>query len=166
MSSLAVLLIFITVLFSGAMAGLFYAYSISVMWGLDAISGQDAVAAMQSINQQIQNPIFFTTFFLTPLVAVAAAIACTMAGQTSAAVAVAAAGIIYVFGAFVPTVAINVPMNEALAILGTGREEDWLAYSPRWTFWNHLRTLACFASLASSAAALFLWERTPSTIGG
>lgn len=56
------IIIFLTILFSGLVAGLFYAYSCSVNPGLKALSDVEYLIAMQSINRAIQNPYFFCSF--------------------------------------------------------------------------------------------------------
>ncbi|MBC8154239.1 MAG: DUF1772 domain-containing protein, partial [Bacteroidetes bacterium] len=43
-------------------AGLLYAYSCSVNPGLNRLSDASYLAAMQSINREIQNPVFFLSF--------------------------------------------------------------------------------------------------------
>jgi uncharacterized membrane protein len=43
----------------------------------------------------------------------------------------------------------NVPLNNALAAMGSqapGSAALWATYLTRWTLWNHVRTLACLAS--------------------
>ncbi|MFV2061738.1 MAG: DUF1772 domain-containing protein, partial [Gammaproteobacteria bacterium] len=58
----------ITILFSAIMttalsAGLFYAWTISVIPGLRNIPNRSYLEAMQSINRAILNPGFFIIFF-------------------------------------------------------------------------------------------------------
>src|SRR6478609_8520151 len=45
------------------MAGLFFSYSISVCRGLGKLTDLEFLKAMQNINKEIQNPIFFSCFF-------------------------------------------------------------------------------------------------------
>ncbi|EFG2885686.1 hypothetical protein BO068_004877, partial [Escherichia coli] len=51
----------------GAIAGFFYAYSSSVMRGLDATDPRAAIAAMQGINATVRNAFFAPAFFGTPV---------------------------------------------------------------------------------------------------
>ena len=44
-------------------AGLFYAYSVSVNLGLAAQPDASYVSTMNAINERIQNPLFFASFF-------------------------------------------------------------------------------------------------------
>src|SRR5215218_9725134 len=55
-------LLLMTVLFSGLVAGLFYSYSCSVNLGLKSLPDSEYIKAMQSINIAIQNPVFFISF--------------------------------------------------------------------------------------------------------
>src|SRR5918994_824860 len=48
---------------TGLMAGLYYAYAISVMPGLSRTDDRTFVSAMQQINVAIINPWFFVSFF-------------------------------------------------------------------------------------------------------
>jgi uncharacterized membrane protein len=61
---------FLAALGSGLMAGLFFAFSTSVMSALGRISPPAGISAMQSVNVTILNPVFFTVFFGTALLSV------------------------------------------------------------------------------------------------
>jgi uncharacterized membrane protein len=49
----------------GLMAGLFFAFSVSVMKALARLPSAEGIAAMQSINVAIINPVFLAVFFGT-----------------------------------------------------------------------------------------------------
>src|SRR5687768_6156059 len=49
----------------GLMAGLFFAFSVSVMKALAGLPPNGGMAAMQSINIAIINPVFLSAFFGT-----------------------------------------------------------------------------------------------------
>ncbi|MEM8753707.1 MAG: anthrone oxygenase family protein [Pseudomonadota bacterium] len=156
-------LLFASLALFALMAGFFYAYSVSVMPGLNLAAPEAAVGAMRGINVAVQNPVFFVTFFMTPLIAAAAAAALFAAGRPFAAGWALAAAAVYALGAMGPTIAVNVPMNQALAAAENGEDAAalWAAYEPRWTLWNHVRTAASLGgalfvglSLRASAAPL------------
>lgn len=130
----------------GTLAGLFYAFSMSVMPGLGAIPPADAEAAMRSINRKILNPWLYVVFMGSPL---AALLAGFLADAPAAPWFYAAAGV-NALGSFLVTVAINVPMNNALDA-GT---MPWHEYAPRWTTWNTIRAAACVASLVLMGVGL------------
>jgi uncharacterized membrane protein len=123
----------------GALAGLFYTFSMSVMPGLNAIESAQAESAMRSVNKKILNPWLYIAFLGAPLTALAAG----LLANAPAALWFFAAAAVNFAGSFLVTVAINVPMNNALDA-GT---MPWKDYSPKWTAWNTLRAVASFASL-------------------
>ncbi|MGB7287601.1 MAG: anthrone oxygenase family protein [Salaquimonas sp.] len=164
LNSIAIFVSVLTVVLFGLIAGFFYAYSVDVMRGLDLIIPGEAIHAMQGINTAVRNPVFFITFFMTPVVAIIAAVIFYFNGNSASALWLAAAAIIYLAAAFAPTAMINVPMNEALASLNIDAASSeaktiWADYSARWTFWNTVRTLASTISLAASAMALVFISR-------
>lgn len=55
----------ISALGSGLMAGVFFAFSTSVMKALDQLPPNESIAAMQSINVAIINPLFLSVFLGT-----------------------------------------------------------------------------------------------------
>ena len=56
----------------GLLAGLFYAYSVSVMPGLGEADDRTLVDGMQQINEAIENPVFFVSFLGAPVLILAA----------------------------------------------------------------------------------------------
>lgn len=165
MTALALALTVLTLALAGAMAGFFYAYSMSVMWALDAVDPKAAIASMQSINIVVRNAIFFPAFFGTPVVALVAAALWWKLGAGQVALLLALAAIVYLCGAFLLTILANVPMNEALAIAAIPTDPEaartlWQNYSRPWTLWNHVRTVASFASLLLVGWALYAAGQT------
>ncbi|MEV0588591.1 anthrone oxygenase family protein [Nonomuraea sp. NPDC050310] len=142
----------LALLLTGALAGLFYAFSMSVMPALDAVEPAQAEAVMRSINRKILNPWLFLPFFGSWLLSGAAGVLRLTAGEP-AGFFLAAAGVTFV-GAFLSTIVVNVPMNNAL----DAGERSWSAYSPRWTLWNTSRTIACLISLGLLGAGLITWN--------
>lgn len=139
-------------LLNGTMAGFFYAFSVSVMPGLDAARPAAAIEAMQEINRAIRNPVFFASFFLTPVVTAAAAALYWRAGVGITALSAALAALVYLAGAMAPTVLVNVPLNEALAAFPhVGGEmpaaDAWRSYSASWTGWNTARAGFCLLAM-------------------
>ncbi|WP_137390977.1 DUF1772 domain-containing protein [Rhodoligotrophos defluvii] len=145
-----------SIVFCGAIFGFFYAWVCSTMWGLDQADPRIAIEAMQAMNGSVRNAVFFPAFFLTPVVLVVTVGALRIAGQGAAAAWFFAAAVVYLaFGLFL-TMAVNVPMNEALAAITapTDREaarEIWASYSGRWQFWNQIRTIASGTALVFAA---------------
>ena len=61
------IILVITATMTALMAGLFYAWSCSVMLGFARLPDREFVSAMQSTNRAIQNLVFFTAFFGAPI---------------------------------------------------------------------------------------------------
>jgi len=144
---------FLSLLFSGAMFGFFFAWVCSTMWGLDAADPNVAIAAMQAMNASVRNWVFAPAFFGTPVLLLFTALAALMRRERRAAVCFASAGLLYVLGVMVPTMTVNVPLNEALALVETPlgpaeAGEAWRAYSGPWQDWNALRAVAAGLVLA------------------
>lgn len=156
-------------LLAGAIAGFFYAYTSSVMRGLDAVAPEHAIVAMQGINATVRNMVFAPAFFGTPVAAVLAGTALLAAGRRGAGLAMLAAAASYLLGAFLPTFAINVPMNEALARATVPDDAAeaatlWRTHSLDWTWWNTVRTGFSLLCLALVGLGLFLAGRSTNRV--
>lgn len=135
-----------TVLCSGLMAGLFAAFAYSVMPGLRRADDRTLVVAMQRINVAIVNPLFLVLFFGGLVVAIAAW--WTVRGQALGPWTLAAA-ILYT-AALVVTVAVNVPLNNALAAAGsTDVASARAAFEHRWVVANAVRAVLHCAGFAT-----------------
>ena len=154
----------LTLILTGAIAGFFYAYTSSVMRGLDVIPAAHAIVAMQGINATVRNWVFAPAFFGTPVAAVVTGALLAWLHHKRAALLMLLAAIIYIAGAFLPTLLVNVPMNETLATVTVPTDPQvadqlWREYSGPWTWWNTLRTLFSFASLLVVGLAIFVSAR-------
>ena len=143
---------FLSLLFCGAIFGFFYAWVCSTMWGLDAADPAVAIAAMQAMNASVRNAVFFPAFFLTPVILIAAAVLARTHQRRASAFGFAAAAVVYFFGGLVATMAVNVPMNEALAVVAIPQDagearQIWRDYSGPWQVWNLIRTIASGVAL-------------------
>ena len=139
-------MVVLALLFSGAIFGFFYAWVCSTMWGLDAADPNVAIAAMQAMNASVRNLVFAPAFWGTPIVLMVTALVAWKSGEGRAALIFGAGGVLYVMGAMVPTVTVNVALNETLALveppLDSARAETvWQAYSIPWQRWNAVRTV-------------------------
>src|SRR5262245_21975634 len=117
------------------------------MPGLARLDDKAYADAMNQINVAIQNPVFMLTFLGAPLVSVVALVLLRRGGLDPWTIA---AAVLNVF-ALISTMAVNVPLNDALA-----RDGDRAAFEHSWLVWNDLRALACAAALACLVRALWL----------
>lgn len=148
---------------TGLLAGLFYAYACSVMPGLTRAEDRSFVDAMQQINEAIENPVFFLSFFGAPLFTLVAAILEWRSEAKRAARWIAAAFALSLV-ALVVTAAFNIPLNNELADAGDPSRIDDLAavldrFENEWVAWNIVRTLATTAALGCLGRALVLHGR-------
>ncbi|MDT0345978.1 anthrone oxygenase family protein [Streptomyces litchfieldiae] len=161
---LTVLAATVTLLLAAAVTGVFFAFSVSVLPGLDAVGAGQAVASMRSINEKILNPVFLSAFLGVPVAAAATGALLLTQGHRAAGLAFLAAAAVYVLGVIAPTAAVNVPMNETLAALGSPDDAEraaraWVEFSPRWTRWNSLRGAFGGVTLLLAALGVHLWGR-------
>jgi uncharacterized membrane protein len=151
----------LALLASGLMAGLFYAYSVSVIWGLDRADPRAAIDSFNGINVAILNPLFLLVFMGVPLLGGLAAILFWQSGQSAAMWMFAASAIVYAVGTLGVTMGINVPQNVALANGGVPQDiaaarHIWDAFTAGWLPWNHVRAIAATLSLLLAALGLYL----------
>jgi len=125
---------------AGLVGGIFLIFSITIVPTLDRQPAEQAVAVMQTINRVILGPAFLVLFVgMVPLCIVLVVL---QPGDVAALVG----AVLYVVGSFVLTIAVNVPLNNALDAAAGGGEQAWRAFRPRWMVGNHVRTVASVAS--------------------
>lgn len=128
--------------------GVFYAFSTFVMAGLDRTRPAEAITAMRGLNAEAQaNAPFLTLFVGSTLLALGVGLAAALRLSEPGAGFVLAGAVLGLV-AFVVTMAVNVPLNNALDAVdpaGLSAAEAlarWRAYLVPWTAWNHVRTVA------------------------
>ncbi len=142
---------------SGIVAGIFYGFSSFIMGALGKLPAREGIAAMQSINIVVINPVFFLAFFGT------AALALMLGGYAVANWGTTEAGLLffgalfYLAGCIGVTIAFNVPLNNRLAGSTAASPEGaelWHHYLVAWTRWNTVRTVAPSVSLVLFVLAM------------
>lgn len=143
-------LLILSAIGSGLNAGLFFIFSNTIMRSFDRLPAAGAVAAMNSINRVILNPLFFLVFFGTALLCLV-----LLVYQLDSPLIVAGA-LFYLIGSIGVTMVCNVPLNDRLAKVSPSADDmetQWRAYRSPWTRWNHVRTLACLLAAAAFVIA-------------
>ena len=156
-------LILVAAIGSALSAGIFFAFSTFVMQALGRQTPASGIAAMQSINITVINPWFLAAFFGPALVGAVLAISALKQWHQPGAIYWLVGALAYTIGTIGVTVAGNIPLNDALAVVNPSSVEGarlWARYLSDWTFWNHVRTAAAFA-----AAALFTLSLCPPRTG-
>lgn len=140
----------------GLTAGVFALYAHTIMPGLGRTDDRVFVSAFQAIDRAIINPWFLLgCFFGAPAWIALAAVLHLAEGQRSMLAWVLAALLLYAV-AFVITIVINVPLNDAIKAAGDPDRIDLAAVragfnEAKWAGWNLVRvgtTLLAFAALA------------------
>lgn len=148
MLTLPTIILVFTATTSALMAGLFYAYSCSVNLGLGRLPDREYIAAMQSINKAIQNPIFFISFFGALFFLAISAYLHSSQPASVRFLCLLTASIFYLIGVFGVTVLGNVPLNEMLNVfnLRSASTEEIskhrVKFEKPWNKLNVVRTLA------------------------
>lgn len=130
---------------NAAVGGLFLGFSTFVMRGLDRAEPAAAISAMQGINVEAERSapfliLFFGSAVLALIVGIRSALHLREPGS-----GYLVAGAALCILAVVVTVAVNVPLNNALALADPAAPESartWADYATSWTMWNHVRTVA------------------------
>ena len=142
---------------SGAIGGVFFAFSTFVMRALSTIAADAGISAMQRINVVVLNRLFLGVFVGTAAIAAAASVVAVASWSPPRSVLLSIASALYLVVTFGVTIGFNVPRNNRLAQLASGSPEAqtyWPVYVREWSLWNHVRTVASLASCACSALAL------------
>lgn len=155
--SVTIALLWFSIIACGLVAGLYFTFSAFAMRALARIDAAAGVAAMNSINVEIQRSLFMPLFVGSSLSSLALAGIGLLRWGTAGAAAALAGGLIYFIGMFVVTMVCNVPRNNALTKSDPASPAGaalWARYLREWTFWNHVRTLASTAALVLFVMAL------------
>ncbi|MCZ0206106.1 DUF1772 domain-containing protein [Streptomyces sp. UMAF16] len=146
------------------MAGLFFAYDISVMPGLAELDDRTYAAAMQRFNAVIDaSPLFGLVFLATLGLMVASAITAFRKKRHAVAIPLVVAAVCYLV-VLVITVAVNLPLNAELAALGNPATAKDLPsviedFKSVWVPVNVVRTVLCLLSLGALCSALLRYGR-------
>lgn len=158
-------LLFALTLFSalgcGLVAGAFFAFSTFVMNALARLPAAQGIAAMQSINVAVINPLCGVAFLGTAAACVLLAVSSLLRWQKPGAAYIFAGSLFYLVGTLLVTILFNVPRNNALAAIDPASAEGarlWADYVSSWTTWNHVRTAASLAAAALLTVAL-VWNK-------
>jgi uncharacterized membrane protein len=136
---------------AGLVAGLFYAFSVSVMPGLARGDDKTFVEGMRGINVAIINGWFMLSFIGAPLLA---GVAVIMQLGNGAPLWWTVAGFACLVAMIVLTGAVHIPMNNALMEGGDAYARVREAFETRWVRWNIVRTLVAIGGFASLVGAL------------
>ncbi len=143
-------------------AGFVFAFATVVMPGIGALNDREFLQSFQTMDRVIQNqqPAFMVLWFGSIVTLVATCLlGVRQLGGTELTLLVAA-GVVYLVGVQLPTLTVNVPLNNQVQTLDIpALDEQALADARRdfetpWTRWNTIRTV--FACLAAAMLILLV----------
>jgi uncharacterized membrane protein len=147
----------------GLGAGVFALYAHTIMPGLHTTDDRTFVGAFQALDRAIINPWFMASAFIGPgLLAIAA----TIANLGRPALPWVAAALALYLITVVITLAINVPLNDALKAAGDPDRIGDLAHvrdqfhEARWAAWNLVRVVTTTTAFGLLAWALVVHGRS------
>ncbi|NBA95584.1 DUF1772 domain-containing protein [Pseudomonas sp. R5(2019)] len=149
--ALLLTLILLAALGCGLMGGLFFAFSNFVMHALGRLSPANGIAAMQSINLMVLNPLFLSVFMGTSVACLLLIVYALVRWSAPGTLLLTAGSGLFLLGNFVVTMLCNVPRNELLARVEVDSDEAqglWQEYLRDWTRWNHVRTVTALGAAA------------------
>lgn len=159
---MTVVLLMITATLTALIGGLFYAYSCSVIPGLGKLSDVEYLKAMQSINREILNPVFFLSFMGTAVMLPVTTF--IFRGENPAFIFLLSATLVYLTGVFGVTMFGNVPLNNQLdqfdiasSTVDTVKKMR-AVFENRWNFLNHIRSICSVVSIILVACAC-IWYK-------
>ena len=140
-------------------AGIFFAFSTFIMKALAQQPPAQGIATMQSINITVINPWFMAVFFGPAVSGIVIAIAMLRQWEQPGSIYWLVGSLLYLIGTIGVTIAGNIPLNDALAVVSPDSAEGatlWARYLTDWTFWNHVRTAAGFLAAVMFTISLYL----------
>ena len=143
------IVLLITAFTTALIAGLFYSWSCSVNPGLGKLPDAGYMAAMQSINREILNPLFFMSFMGTVILLPVSTWMQYSNPAPTRFYLMLAATIVYAVGTFGVTIMGNVPLNNALDGFNLQSASPDMIHQQRELFekpWNRLHSIRTIAN--------------------
>ena len=149
-----------TVIFSGLSAGIFFAWSATVIPGTQKVVDSTYVETMQSINRAILNPAFYMIFFGSMLFLTLSSVY-EFHSDKRVFWILLVASVSYLVGTIGVTGLANVPLNDQLDLIKLAESssekitEFRKFYEANWNRWHLVRTFFAILSFLLSALAFF-----------
>jgi uncharacterized membrane protein len=138
-------------------------FAIVVMPGIGRLKNHEFLRAFQVIDRTIQNnqPLFVLIWIGSALALLVATVLGIGQLQGLGRILMILAAMSYIVGTQLPTIVINIPLNNRLqtvnidALNETSQRAERRRFESRWNRWNAIRT--AFASLSSALLITLLW---------
>ena len=161
--SIKAITLFSAVVLTGLSAGLFYAWSVSVIPGTRNITDPTYIETMQSINRAILNPAFFLIFIGSLILLATNTILHYQNGMTFWFIL--AATFTYLVGTFGVTILGNVPLNDTLEAINLNNLDTQkisqirIKYELKWNQFHTIRAVFAVISFLFSLLAVFSYSK-------
>ncbi|WP_104384340.1 DUF1772 domain-containing protein [Sphingobacterium sp. HMA12] len=148
---------------SALISGLFFAYTFSVNLGLHKLDDKTYLMAMQNINREILNPVFYSCFLGAPLLLIISSVLYFDLSSPKFYLILTAC-LSYIIGVLMITGTKNVPLNNQLnsfdisTASSDGIHRIRLLIEDPWVFWNNIRTVFSFITLVCLIISLIFFR--------
>lgn len=130
-------------------AGFLFAFAVVIMPGINKLNDKEFIRAFQVMDGVIQNnqPLFMLVWLGSALVLIIAAVLGIGQLDGVGRLLIISAALIYILGVQLPTITINIPLNNKIQTLNVdamGEESHKAArdnFESRWNRWNKNRTV-------------------------
>ncbi len=149
------IVLIISILLSSLVAGLVFAFAVIVMPGIGGMEDRDFLRTFKVMDKIIQDnqPLFMLVWVGSALMVIVIGIASLwyLDGVNRVIAVVFAA--LYILGVHLPTILVNIPLNDKLQTLdleAMSIEElvrARTAFEPSWNLWNSIRTVVASISI-------------------
>ncbi len=144
-------------------AGFLFAFALVTMPGIRSLNDREFIRAFQVMDRVIQNnqPIFVLVWIGSVVALLPSAGLGIWQLDGAGRLLIIFAALAYLLGVQLPTVTINIPLNNKLQTLDVDSMNETTQkaaredFEPRWNLWNSIR--AAFASLASALLIIQLF---------
>ena len=158
------IIVFLATFLCSLVAGFLFAFAIVVMPGIRNLYDRDFIRAFQVMDGVIQNnqPIFVLVWVGSVGALVASLVLGIWQLDGAGRLLIIFAAVAYLLGVQLPTIAVNIPLNNKLqaldvdAVNETAQSSARQGVEARWNLWNAIRT-AC-ACLTSALLILLLFR--------
>jgi len=139
-------------------AGLLFAFAVVVMPGLRSLDDRGFIRAFQAIDRVIQNnqPLFLLVWVGSAFSLLAAAGLGLWAFRSTDQLLSIVAMLVYLLGVQLPTITVNIPLNNALQKLDVGQLSDSAAQQARAGFESRWNRSNVFRTICASVTSILL----------
>ncbi len=148
-------LIALAIIFTGIMAGFFYAYTFNVNLAMSLVDGETYATVQSLFNENVRHVGFFAFFFGSAAISLGATIVHARQWKSPTFWLLASATIIYIGGIIIFTRQVNLPLNYYTESWDpTNLPLDWEATRDAWNRANAFRVGTSLTSFALCIMAM------------